>query len=192
MTERCFPSPWPPRRYGWIAHYTDGSRLHEVYDQPPLTPWQDVDRERLSALELVDLWPTGEGTVLSLDADEGTFLVRGKRLELSVGALPITGRDGRYTDVLQHKEAHSDYQPGQESTTTLDAHAIGYRRQLPELDARVLLRLDVATRQVGIDVQLRPRRAVIEDPSDVRVLLDETGVTGPRAFRELTGPPGVA
>lgn len=192
MTEPWFPSPWPPRRYGWIAHYADGSRLHEIYDQPPLTPWETVEQDRLSFLEVVDLWPTGEGTILSLDCGEGTFTVRGHRLELAAGDVPITGRDGRYTDVLQHKQAHSDYQPGHGSTTILNAHAIGYRRRLPELDARVLLRLDVATRQVGIDIQLRPKRDIIEDPTDVRVFLDGTRVTGPGAFRVLTGPPEVA
>ncbi len=185
------PSPWPPRRYGWLARYTDGSVLHEIYDKPPLTPWEDVERERLSLLELVDLWPTGEGTVLSLDVDEGTFMLRGRRLELSIGALPITGRDGRYTDVVQHKEAHSDYQPGHGSTTVLDAHVIGYRRELPELDARVLLRLDIATRQIGIDVKLRPKPALPGDPNDVRVFLDGQRVSGEAAFREATAPPGV-
>ncbi len=184
------PGPWPPRRYGWVAHYTDDTALHEVYDRPPLTPWEDVDQERLACLELRDLWPTGEGTVLTLDCHDGTFDLRGKRLKLAVGPIPITGRDGRYTDVLQHKEAHSDYQPGHGSTTILDAHAIGYQRRLPELDARVLLRLDVATRQFGVDLKLQPKGPVIEDPADVRVFLDGQRVRGGRAFGKLTGPVG--
>lgn len=185
------PSPWPLRRYGWVARYTDGSVLREIYDAPPPTPWEDVEQERLSLLELVDLWPTGEGAVLSLDVDEGTFMLRGRRLELSVGAVPITGRDGRCTDVVQYKKAHSDYQPGHGSTTVLDAHVIGYRRELPEVDARVLLRLDVATRQIGIDVQLRPKPALPGDPHDVRVFLDGQRVSGEAAFREATAPPEV-
>lgn len=184
----ALPSPWPPRRYGWVAEYTDGQTLREIYAEPPLTPWEEVAAERLGSLVLEDVWPTGEDQVLRLDCGTGVVHARGRALTFRVGDVAITEREGVYRDVLQYKKAHTDYRPGQGSTTQIDAYYLGYQRALPELDAKILVRLNPRTRELGIEAELDLHRTL---GGEFQVLVDGTPVDTQRAFRDAVGVAGV-
>lgn len=182
---------WPPRRYGWVAHYTDGSRLHEVYDAPPLTLFQAVENELLARFSLVDLWPGGEGDVVVVDCQTGTLQVRGSRIEFELGEVAITGRDDPGCDVVQYKEAHAEWRPGVgPSGTVVDAHVVGYERDLPELCVRVLARLDVPSRCLSVRAHVRPTSGLALAREDFRVLVDGERVTSMDDLQDTLGLPG--
>lgn len=179
---------WPPRRYGWVVELDDGSSVREIYDSPPLRKWDELDLDRVEVLELVDVWPDGEGTIATVDASEAGLEVRGHELELNVGDTPLTGRNGSDPDVelVQFKQAHAEYSPATGHSRGLDFVVVGFDRELPGLSARALVALHVPSRQVSLRVELDGDRHLEED--DVEVRLDGDVIADLEAFRARVGP----
>lgn len=182
------PSPWPPRRYGWVVELDDGSTVREIYDQPPLRKWDELDLDRVERLKLVDLWPNGEGTIATVDASQAELSIRGHELELLLGDTPLTGTQAADPDVdlVQFKQAYAEYSPATGHSRGLDFVVVGFDRELPGLSARVLVALHVPTRQVNLRLEFDGDEALGED--DVEVRLDGDVIEDLEAFRARVGP----
>lgn len=182
------PSPWPPRRYGWVVEMQGGSRIREFVAEPPARRWDDLNHDRIEQIELRDLWPSGEeGPILHVDLRDASLEVRGSRVEVLAGEQALTGVEGDVQPV-QRKRAQATFRPGRGQTRSITAYELGFQRDIASHPVELVAQLRTSDASVGMTVTL-PEETEL-DNHDVDVHVDGDKITQDAAFQAAVAPGG--